>query len=670
MAEVNIPGVTDKYKTNDLVKSLMEVEKQPLYREQDKLESYKEEQANWRRVNQQMSSLRETSKSLYSFENPFNERDASSSDESVLTASANRDADFSEFKVKVDSIATSDRFLSKELDKNMKVPEGKYIFSVSDKSVILNWKGGKLTDFVTAINKRSNNTVKASLINVSGKTQSLLIESLKTGSDNRLVFEKEALDFALDIDMIKKASKNSTAFCTSSQDLGGVKDEDSSRISLIDGKVKVPPQNAVEIKLSDEIKKKSNTVEFSLNIKEATEEDLQITENTVNLDLPDTGFVSFKGITITSFGSDANIIENTDLHSSSSDDLKGAYVYMHTPTTDILVEDFDELLEDKLISLNLTDYPNATGIIIKNKSEDKTVNVSEFQASDSKDGLGYEPVNPVSIADDAHIKYEGIDIVRPSNKIDDLVPNVTLNLKNESDDDVTVTIKPNEEAAKDAIITFVGKYNGLMTELNILTQTNPEVISEIEYFTEEEKESAGKRLGTMSADFTLKNEKSSLQQAVSNPYPNIEDSDITMLSQIGISTNASGSGGYNASKMRGYLEIDEKKLDQALAEKMDLIKNLFGYDTDGDLVIDNGVGYTLDKNLQAYVQTSGIIATRTSGIDTKIKNSESQIKKLESQLEKKEIELKSKYSQMEGTLNSLEGQSNSISNFNKQNSNR
>ena len=39
-----------------------------------------------------MSSLRESARSLFSFQNPFNERTASSSDETVLTGTATREA--------------------------------------------------------------------------------------------------------------------------------------------------------------------------------------------------------------------------------------------------------------------------------------------------------------------------------------------------------------------------------------------------------------------------------------------------------------------------------------------------------------------------------------------------------------------------------------------------
>ena len=100
------------------------------------------------------------------------------------------------------------------------------------------------------------------------------------------------------------------------------------------------------------------------------------------------------------------------------------------------------------------------------------------------------------------------------------------------------------------------------------------------------------------------------------------------------------------------------------------IKMLFGYDSDGDLIVDTGIAYKLDKQISAYTQTGGILAMKTSSLDSKIKSSESKISKLENQMAKKEAELRNKYSQMEGSLNSLEAQQNTISNFTKQQQNQ
>ena len=110
-------------------------------------------------------------------------------------------------------------------------------------------------------------------------------------------------------------------------------------------------------------------------------------------------------------------------------------------------------------------------------------------------------------------------------------------------------------------------------------------------------------------------------------------------------------------------ENDEKGLKD---ENDSLLRDLFGYDSDGDLIVDTGIAYKLDKQISAYTQTGGILAMKTSSLDSKIKSSETKITKLESQMAKKEAELRNKYSQMEGSLNSLEAQQNTISNFTKQ----
>jgi len=243
-----------------------------------------------------------------------------------------------------------------------------------------------------------------------------------------------------------------------------------------------------------------------------------------------------------------------------------------------------------------------------------------------------------------------------------------MHLHEKTDKTATIKIDPDKESAKNALITFVGKYNQTLAEMTILSVNKPEVVTELDYLTKDEQDAENKKLGMFMGDFTLSNGKTTLSQITAASYRYSEDSTITMLNQIGISTNASYNGSYNAAQMRGYLEVDEKKLDAALSDNLDQIKNLFGYDSDGDLIIDNGIGYKLDKQLSAWVQSGGIIANKTSSLDRSIKSSNDKISKLETQLDQKEAELKQKYSSMEGTLNSLNSQSTTISNFSKQNS--
>ena len=208
---LNIPGVSDRYKTNDLVNSLMEVERIPLKREEEKVETFKNQQDAWRGINQKMSALRDSAKTLYSFENPFSNKLTSSSEESAVTVEAGREAEFGSFKLEVIQPATTDRFLSTDIDSDYKIKSGQYTFIEKKKKIDFNWKGGKLSDFVNALNRRGGETVKASLIGVSANKKSLLIESLKTGEENRLIFKNQAFELAKEIDMIGESDAQTSS---------------------------------------------------------------------------------------------------------------------------------------------------------------------------------------------------------------------------------------------------------------------------------------------------------------------------------------------------------------------------------------------------------------------------------------------------------------------------
>jgi len=150
-----------------------------------------------------------------------------------------------------------------------------------------------------------------------------------------------------------------------------------------------------------------------------------------------------------------------------------------------------------------------------------------------------------------------------------------------------------------------------------------------------------------------------------DPYPAEETGDIVLLAQMGISTNASGvGGGYDANRMRGYLEIDESSLDQAVETKIEEIRNLFGRDTDGDLIADTGIAVVSDQYVKPYIQSGGIITLKMNTIDQQIARTNTNIDSLNDRLERKEDELKQDYATMEGALQNMKEVSRSIGNLN------
>ena len=685
MAGLSIPGVTDTYNTNDTVEKLMQIERIPLTREQNQLDEYKSQQSAWREINTQLTSLRDSTKTLYSYENPFNNKLTSSTDENAITATANRSADIQSFKVDVIQPATADRFLSEELNSDFKVPAGVYTYKVGEKQLTVNWKGGSLKDFSAAINKRSNGIVKSMIVGASAGKKTLLIESLTTGKENKLIFEGAAKDFAIETGMISPVKSSTTSFGGTSTETRQVSFKESNkpaampeisvtRTQISEGKVIVQPRGGYEVSVPQNVANNSNShITFtvkSIAIDDITEEINQMVSEPV---IPDAGFAEFGGISIQNSQSETLLPKTTQkVEPINPVTSKNIFYAVFNDGTERTISTPDILNQkEQTIDIDLSQYQNIKSISVRNSNTSYRLEVSQFSAYDSAANLGYAPNHAIAEAGDAIIKYEGITITRPTNEIDDVVPEITLNVHDKTEKTATISVKVDKEASKNALIEFVGRYNQAVAKINVLSQNKPDIINELDYLSDDEKEKMTKQLGMFQTDSSLSNIKSNMQTILSSNYKFSEATEVTNLSQLGISTNASGfSGSYSQSRLRGYLEIDEKKLNEALENHLDDIKNLFGYDTDGDLIIDEGIAFKLDKQISAYTQTGGILALKTSTLDSKIKSSESRITKLEDQMDKKEAELRQKYSTMQGTLSSLENQQTTISNFTRQQNNQ
>lgn len=682
MAGINIPGVTDQYNTNDTVEKLMKVERIPLTREQDSLKTFKAQKDAWRDVNKKMSALRDSVKTLYSYDNPFSNKLTSSTDEYAVTADAGRAASYDSFKIDVIQPATADRFLSSELAADTNVPKGTYTFKVAGKTVTLRWNGGTLSDFSDAVNKRGGDILKSLVIGAGAGKKTLLIESLKTGEANRLTFEDDAKNFAVSSGMISPVQSSTSEFGTmqtefrpapadSSTEQNGMPKISSEKITASSDSVTIPPRSGFSLAIPSGTAPDEHLV-FTLTKQPVADITGELNKVPETPQLPDAGSASFGDITITNSPSDTLLANSAPVHREplspvSSDNV--VYAGMADGTEKEIST--PEILSgtDTKVDIDMSQYSGIKSIVVRNRNTGMSFTMSPVTAYDPKASSGYKPDNAVSTAGDAVIKYEGITIKRPTNDIDDVIPSVTLHVHAKTDKTAVINVKPDTESSKQALITFVGKYNETVAEINILSQNKPELVDELTYLSDDDRKKETDKLGMFLGDFSLTNVKSSIQAIEGGKYAASDSAKVSMLSQIGISTGASGSySGYSESRLRGYLEIDEKKLDSALANNLDDIKNMFGYDSDGDLIIDSGIAYRLDRELSAYVQTGGIIASKTNNLDSKIKTSESKIAKLETQMDQKEQELREKYASMEGSLNSLENQQATISNFSKQNS--
>ena len=154
MSDFAIPGVNDKYNTQKIIDALMEAKREPLKRMQKEVDLEKQQKGSWQDVSRRLATLRDSARTLYGFQNPFNDRIAASSDEKTLVASATRQALEETKQILVKKTATADRFLSQSLPRDFVVDPGDYAFRVGDKEVRLSWKGGSVKAFADALNAK------------------------------------------------------------------------------------------------------------------------------------------------------------------------------------------------------------------------------------------------------------------------------------------------------------------------------------------------------------------------------------------------------------------------------------------------------------------------------------------------------------------------------------
>ncbi len=670
MSDIYIPGVKSKYDTEKIIEGLMKVERVRKESAEDRIEVLENEKNVWQDLNRRVGSLRESARSLFSYQSPFSERVAVSSNENALSASATRSAIEAEHSFRITRPASADRFLSKALPSDFQIPAGDYGFRIGDTKIDLAFRGGGLRDFAEALNRRGQDKLRASSLTVEPGTNSLVLESLLTGSANQLSFAGASESLVIDIGLAERIDDSERHIQVEEYSALAP----NSTIKAENGVLSAGPESAARVPLGTQIPSDSHLI-MELEIRTVqlpydAPEDVGPPKGPI---LPPTGSIVYGGISIQSAPSSVPLPPWQPPEAPRRVDDMEPLSLIDADGTELRLGMINDSETFQTLRYNLADLAASSKLLelqIKNDNTHRIYELRNIRIFDPETRGAFRALQPITVASDAAFSMDGIEIKRPTNIVDDLIPGVTLNIQRESDETITLEIRPDRETAKDAIIALIGNYNRLVGEINVLTRQNDEIIDELSYLTEDERETLSERLGTMVGDSTLNDLKSKLQRIANDVYITRADRDLSLLAHIGVSTNSGqiGSGsGLDMSRLRGYLEIKEDALDRALKDNMEAVRDLFGNDTDGDLIVDNGVAYRLDATLKPYVETGGIFSLKTSTVDSVIAREKRTVESEEKRLASYEIELKRKYGQMESALNRMESSSSSIDNFMKQN---
>lgn len=674
MSDISIPGVTSRIESGKIIDALMKVEKIPLTRLEDQAEAYKVQKTAWQDINRKITSLQNSAKALFGFQSPFGEKVATSSDESALTATAGREALTDEKDIRVIRTAKADRFLTDSLDKKYEVPAGTYEFTVGEETLRISFKGGKLQDFAKQITEKSKGFLKASIFGDTEDSSVLLLESTKTGSGNKLGFREAALSFALSTGMLERTSASNYDFPMERAALSPwTKPLNETDVRVTDNNISLMPGAEARLPLPSALPLSRNSVlEVELSITDLPDT-FTPAKPPPGPDIPDAGGINFQDIEIFNNPSQVRLpawkptVPPKPVVDMNILFAGGGSATASAPGEAVPLAPAKNVTGKQVLRIPLKDYVEAIdSLYLKNNNTMKIIEVTKARIFDPEARGDYRPLRSLDQAVDAEFTVDGVTITRATNDISDVMPGVALHLKKEGGGSVNLSIEPNRELVKDSLISFVGYYNQLFTELNILSRVDSSVVEAIQYFTPEERKAATERLGSMQGDITLNQLKNSLQRIMMEPYDTGEGNTLRLLAQIGISTNSALPGtatAVDASKLKGYLEINETILDQNLSDQLPVVRNLFGRDTDGDLVTDTGVAYAIDAFAKPYTQSGGILASRLRNIDSQIDRTNKDIASLTDKLDTKEQDLKNKYGQLEGTLQNLDQSSKAIDNF-------
>ncbi|MEA1912024.1 MAG: flagellar cap protein FliD N-terminal domain-containing protein, partial [Spirochaetota bacterium] len=293
MSDISIPGVNSKYGTDKMIEGLMDAEKIPLRRLEDQKKTYEEQKGIWQEIDSILIRFKESSRTLFGFQNPFQEHVAESSDETVVSATAGRDSSNEIININVEQLASSDRFLSRSLPKDFRVPEGVYSFQIGENEITFKFKENRIQTFVEAINKRSKGLLKAKLINDSADTIVFMIETTKTGSSNKLDFQSDSVEMGISTGLIRTVNES-----VSTADLTSIPAK-AEEFSLIDDILTLEPESEITIPFSPAAKMEENRVlEYSIKIKNLETEEYIPKSKPTGPEINSPGSINFEGITI------------------------------------------------------------------------------------------------------------------------------------------------------------------------------------------------------------------------------------------------------------------------------------------------------------------------------------------------------------------------------------
>lgn len=226
---------------------------------------------------------------------------------------------------------------------------------------------------------------------------------------------------------------------------------------------------------------------------------------------------------------------------------------------------------------------------------------------------GANNLSQVSGAQDAVLQLDGQTVTRSTNTISDAIDGVTLNLQQaDPSTTINVSIANDTQSSVTAVQNFVSAYNSLQSTMANLTAYD----------------ASTKQAGVLLGDSTVQTIGSQLSKALFNQYPALSPT-FTSLAEVGITTDP----------LTGQMSLDTNALNTALSTDSNGVAALFNGS--------NGVTQSLNTVIDGLVGSTGLIQSRTNGLQNTEKDITNQRNELNTRLQSLQSQLLAQYTAMD-----------------------
>jgi len=244
--------------------------------------------------------------------------------------------------------------------------------------------------------------------------------------------------------------------------------------------------------------------------------------------------------------------------------LDGSFEYTVTLTGTETLNDLKDTINNLDIPLRATIINDGSAInpYRLNLVSDVSGSVGRLLMDDYDNSFGFSTTTK---AQDSAVLFGGttsgsspVLVTDNDNVMSDLVPGLTLNLKQASSSVVTVNIARNTEIIVDTIDEFVTEFNAAIEEIHLLTDYSPEAEDD-----EVDPNADDPRKSILRGNYAFRNIESDLFRVINSTVAEVTGS-FKRLSSIGISVKSTGLG----------LDFEKSKLTTALNDNYDDVINL------------------------------------------------------------------------------------------------